>query len=144
MKSKVYFIAVNNSDDLQSVTHVLKKLIAQSGVLGFIQEGQTVAVKMHFGEEGASAFVNPAYVRIICDEITKSTAHVFLSDANTLYRGRRFDSGDHAKLAAEHGFTKASMGAKVIIPDDTKKENEIDMPICKKTHYFGQDRPHLY
>lgn len=132
MKSKVYFIAVKNSDDLGSTTHALKKLITKSRVFGFIRKKQHVAVKIHFGEEGTSGFVRPAYVRIICDAITKKAARVSLSDTNTLYRGRRLNSVDHTKLAAEHGFTKESIGAEVIIPDDSNKEEVVDIMIGRR------------
>ena len=36
------------------------------------------------------------------------------------------------QLAREHGFTKEATGVDVIIPDDTKKENIIDIQINQK------------
>jgi len=132
MKSKVYFISVNNSNDLQVVNQKLKKLIGESKVLDFIRENDKVAVKLHFGEEGNKGFVRPQHLRPVCDGIISRRASTFLADANTLYRGKRLNSSDHLKLAYEHGFTKVVTGAEVIIPDDTKKENVVAIEINQK------------
>ena len=60
-----------------------------------IQRDYRVAVKVHFGEEGNTAFVKPEHVRVICDAIGAKGAHAFLADTNTLYRGRRTRAEDH-------------------------------------------------
>ncbi|MDD5466071.1 MAG: DUF362 domain-containing protein [Candidatus Omnitrophica bacterium] len=132
MKSKVYFIPVSDSNDLQAVNQKLRRLISESKVLDFIHKNDRVAVKLHFGEEGNTGFVRPQYLRPVCDAIARCGANAFLSDANTLYRGKRLNSSDHLKLAYEHGFTKAVTGADVIIPDDTKKENTAAIEINQK------------
>ncbi len=132
MKSKVYFTAVTGSDTIKSINDKLKRLLEESKVLDFISKGQKVAVKAHFGEEGNTGFVRPEHVRVICDRIKDKGAVAFLSDANTLYRGRRLNSADHLQLAHEHGFTKEVTGVDVIIPDDTKKENIVDIPVGQK------------
>ena len=132
MKSKVYFTAVKNSDDANTVSLKLKSLLENSGILDFLRKDNKTVVKMHFGEDGNTGFVKPDYVRIICDEIKKKGSSVSLSDTNALYRGRRTNSRDHLNLAVEHGFTKESTGAEIIIPDDTKKENIADVKIGKK------------
>ncbi|MDD4894472.1 MAG: DUF362 domain-containing protein, partial [Candidatus Omnitrophica bacterium] len=56
----------------------------------------------------------------------------FLSDANTLYRGRRLNSTDHLEIAREHGFTKEVTGADVVIPDDARQEEAIEIKINQK------------
>jgi hypothetical protein len=132
MKSRVYFVAVKDSDEGRAIRDKLKRLLEESRVLDFIRKENEVAVKAHFGEEGNTGFVSPDYVRVICDGIVSKGAAVFLSDANTLYRGRRLNSRDHLELAHEHGFTKEATGVDVIIPDDTKKENAVDIQINQK------------
>ena len=132
MKSKVYFTAVKNSDDANTVSLKQKSVLENSGILDFLRKDNKTVVKMHFGEDGNTGFVKPDYVRIICDEIKKKGSSVSLSDTNALYRGRRTNSRDHLNLAVEHGFTKESTGAENIIPDDTKKENIADVKIGKK------------
>jgi uncharacterized protein len=123
MKSKVYFISVKNSNNLPGVNEQLGALLDRSKVLAFIPKESKVALKVHFGEEGNTGFVRPEHLRVICDEITSRGGSAFLSDANTLYRGR---------LAYEHGFTKAITGVDVIIPDDTRKEDVVTVEIDQK------------
>ncbi len=118
MKSKVYFIAVKNSDNMQAIKVKFARLLGESNLLDFIPEKSKVAIKMHFGEEGNTGYVRPEYVRLVCDRLAKKQADYFLSDTNTLYRGRRMNSQDHLKLAHEHGFTKDICGADIIIPDE--------------------------
>ncbi len=132
MKSKVYFIRLDNSDSPGVIKLKLGQLIKASRILDFIRKGDRVAIKMHFGEEGNTGFVKPEYIRILSDNLAKKQAHHFLSDTNTLYRGRRINSEEHLKLAYEHGFTKEGCGASVLIPDDTKKENVSEVSINQK------------
>ncbi len=132
MKSKVYFIRLQNAEKIQAVADKLKRLLEESRVLNFIQPNSKVAVKMHFGEEGNTGFVKPEYLRVICDQVSAQKATVFISDTNTLYRGRRTNSADHLALAREHGFTLSVTGSEIIIPDDTKKENVIEVLINQK------------
>ncbi|MCX5694780.1 MAG: DUF362 domain-containing protein [Candidatus Omnitrophica bacterium] len=100
--------------------------------MNFIQKNDQVALKMHFGEEGNTGFVRPQYVRVVSDAASERGAGVFLSDTNTLYRGRRLNSSDHLKLAHEHGFTKEITNADVVIPDDTQEKNIASIEINQK------------
>ena len=120
MKSKVYFIGVKDADDIRSVNDKLKKLLEKSRVLDFISKEDRVAIKAHFGEEGNTGFVRPSHMAVICDEVIRRATAAFLSDANTLYRGKRLNSKDHRALAYAHGFTKEAVGLEVFIPDDGK------------------------
>lgn len=129
MSSKVYFIDVNNSDKISGVKLKLARLLQESRVLDFIRKGDRVAIKMHFGEEGNKGYVNPEYVAVVCDMITRKQATPFLVDTNTLYREKRVNSQEHLELAYAHGFRKDVLGAEVLIPDDTKRDNCIDIEI---------------
>ena len=132
MKSKVYFVAVKDSNDARDVKEKIALLLEKSAVTGFIRKDQEVAVKMHFGEAGNTGFVRPEYARVILDDVVKRSARAFLSDTNTLYRGRRVNSKDHLKLAEEHGFSWATTGVEIVIPDDTRKEDVVEIPIAQK------------
>lgn len=127
MKSKVYFVAVKDIENVPESLSKLDLLIRKSGVLADFHAGWKVAVKTHFGEEGNTGFVKPPYVRAIGEAIKGKGAKAFLSDTNTLYRGGRLNSADHVKLAAEHGFTGRSVGMEIVVPDCTKKENTAEI-----------------
>ena len=131
MKSNVYLIRLKNSEKIPVIADKLKRLLEESRVLDFIQPKHKVAVKMHFGEEGNTGFVRPEYLRVIYDKVSACKATAFVADTNTLYRGRRMNSIDHLALAAEHGFTKKSVGAEIIVPEDNQK-NIISIPVNQK------------
>ena len=127
--SKVYFVKVSESDAINTVKEKLTKLIDESHLFDFIEKKDKAAVKIHFGDEGNTGHVKAEYAEVVCRKIIEKGAAPFLSDTNTLYRGRRTISSEHIKLAKEHGFMKRTCGAEVVIPDDTKKSNVSDVNI---------------
>jgi len=116
LRSQVYFIPVDNKDNLKSIAEKLKILLKASCLFDFLRKDYKVAVKMHFGEDGNTGFVRPEYLRIICDRISDKGATALLADTNTLYRGRRTNSKEHLAIARQHGFTKEATGAEVVVP----------------------------
>lgn len=127
--SKVYLIKVSESDGLDLVREKLGLILAESKALDFLKPNDKAAVKLHFGEEGNTGFVNPLFLNKICQEIKNKKAGCFLSDTNTLYRGKRMNSKEHLELAYSHGFKPEITGAEVIIPDDLKKENVLEVSL---------------
>ncbi|MFH0855201.1 MAG: DUF362 domain-containing protein [Candidatus Omnitrophota bacterium] len=132
MKSKVYFTPVDSADNIQDINVKTKNLLKKSRLFDFIQKKDKTALKMHFGEEGNTGFVRPEHAGVICREILDRGAEVFLSDANTLYRGRRLEAGEHLALAKEHGFVKEITGVDVIIPDDHDAQASVEVAIGQK------------
>ncbi|MFA5005567.1 MAG: DUF362 domain-containing protein [Candidatus Omnitrophota bacterium] len=136
MRSKVYFTSLSETDPADSACLKLKRLLKESGLFDFVPAGVSAAVKLHFGEEGNTGFVKPHFLKTINDALKEKGALPFLSDTNTLYRGRRTNSTEHKALAYEHGFTENATGAKVVIPDDHDKDCaksvEIDGKIFKQ------------
>jgi len=131
-KSKVYFTAVKDNEPAGSIVEKIKNLLKASRLLDFIEAKENVALKLHFGEEGNTGFVKPEQVRVVSEAIAARGAIPFLCDANTLYRGRRLNTKDHLLLAHEHGFKRDTAGADIIIPDDSLKENSLDVVINQK------------
>ncbi|MCX7661942.1 MAG: DUF362 domain-containing protein, partial [Candidatus Omnitrophica bacterium] len=132
MKGKVYFIKVNQQEAVSVIAGKTKILCQKSKILDFIQENNFIVIKTHFGEEGNTGFVRHEYIKVVIDEILNKKAKAVVSDTNTLYRGRRTNSEEHLELAKEHGFSKENLGIEVIIPDDTKKENTLEIEIKRK------------
>lgn len=141
MKSRVFFIPVSESDPIPVAQDKLRCLLNQSNLLDFLKPLDSVAVKLHFGEEGNTGFVKPEYLKVVCTRVKEKQATPFLSDSNTLYRGSRTNSNDHLKLAYRHGFTSKETGAEVIIPDDTEitnnQEININQRFIKQAHVLS-------
>jgi uncharacterized Fe-S center protein len=114
--SKVYFTNLRGKMGYNLLDKT-RKLFGQSGFADSISPGDKVAVKLHFGEEGNTAFLSPMYARIVVEEIKKAGGKPFLIDTNTLYKGSRGNAVDHLETALKNGFSYATVGAPVVIGD---------------------------
>ncbi|MDD5492149.1 MAG: DUF362 domain-containing protein [bacterium] len=108
--SKVFFIAINDISKLG-------ELVLKSGLAGVIHKDDFTAIKIHFGEQGNIGYIKPQVIKPIVDLVKKQQAKPFLTDASTIYKGKRSDAVNHSLVAAEHGFTIKACGAPVIIAD---------------------------
>jgi uncharacterized Fe-S center protein len=104
------------------------KLVEKAG-LEFVKPGDLVAVKMHFGEAGNTYFVRPPLVRAVVEAIKSKGGAPFLTDTNTLYRHRRHNAVEHLRLAVEHGFGIAQVGAPVIIADGLSSHDCVEVEV---------------
>jgi uncharacterized Fe-S center protein len=131
MKSKVFFVPVQESDNVSTVKSKLRDVLLKSNLLECVGPNDKAVIKMHFGEEGNTGYVHPEYVRTIVDLIAEKKASATLSDTNTLYVGRRVKSDEHEKLAREHGFTEENTGASVVVPDERDCEKCMTVAVNK-------------
>jgi hypothetical protein len=120
--SNVWFIPVDDGDDIPLVAERLKTVLIASGFRTLLTKNITARVKMHFGDEGNTGHVRPELVRVIADLVAEQSGITILSDTNTLYRGRRSTSREHRLIAGEHRFTSDVTGALLEIPDDNDPE----------------------
>jgi len=88
-----------------------------SKVADVVSKGDSVAVKVHMGEYGGSAFLRPPIVRRACDLIKEAGGKPFVTDTTTLYPMGRFTASRYLSTAAFNGFTEESVGAPVVIAD---------------------------
>ncbi len=121
--SKVYFTDFRAKPGL-NIPQKLKMLIKKAGIENIDFNNKFVAIKIHFGEPGNLAFLRPNYAKAVADVVKELGGKPFLTDANTLYVGRRKNALDHIEAAYENGFTPLSTGCQVIIADGLKGTNE--------------------
>ncbi|HXZ30074.1 MAG TPA: DUF362 domain-containing protein [Dehalococcoidia bacterium] len=88
-----------------------------SKVADVVSKGDSVAVKIHMGEYGGSAYLRPPIVRRVCDLIKEAGGRPFVTDTTTLYPLGRFTASQYLATAARNGFTEESMGVPVVIAD---------------------------
>lgn len=141
MKSNVYFIDLRATHTENLVTK-LERLVNTAGLGETINKRDLVAVKLHFGELGNTAFIRPVFVRRIVDAIKKIGGVPFLTDANTLYAGTRSDSPHHLATAIQNGFAYSVVGAPLIIADGLRGKSETAVTINQKRYkkvYIGTD-----
>ncbi len=117
--AKVYFVDLRANTD-RSVLDKLREALKQADLLKVTAEGDLVAVKLHFGEKGSTAYLRTPYVKAVVDLLAGNGRVPFLTDTITLYVGTRSDSARHIMTAVENGFSYASIGVPVIIADGLK------------------------
>jgi hypothetical protein len=88
-----------------------------SRVANVVSTGDSVAVKVHMGEYGGSAYLRPPIVRRVCDLIKEAGGKPFVTDTTALYPVGRFTARQYLATAAYNGFTEESVGAPVVIAD---------------------------
>ena len=68
-KPKVYFMDARSESPDTSLINKTVTVFEAAGFDKMINKGDVVAIKMHCGELGSSAYIRPAYVRAIADKI---------------------------------------------------------------------------
>jgi len=134
MKSQVYFSDLKTGSG-KTLLDKLGTLLHRAHLSAKIQERDLVAIKLHFGEKGNTAFVRPIFLRRIVEEVRRCKGKPFLTDANTLYVGTRTEAVAHLTTARENGFDFSVVDAPVIIADGLRGNSavkvRIDKPIFK-------------
>jgi uncharacterized Fe-S center protein len=67
MKTDVYFANLGASG--KTILDKLSILLDRTDLKGKIREKDLVAIKLHFGEEGNTAFVRPIFLRRVVDRV---------------------------------------------------------------------------
>lgn len=107
MQANVYFTRETTADKL---LEIYKKLQ--------VELPGKVAVKIHTGEPGGNNYLKPMELKDLVSYV-KGT----IVECNTAYKGRRYETKEHLKVIAEHGFDKI---AKVDIMDS---EGQVVLPV---------------
>jgi uncharacterized protein len=130
-KSKVYFMNLRTHSGV-NILDRLEALVKKAGILGFDYNKKLTAIKVHFGEPGNVAYIRPNYVRRIVELVKKNGGLPFLTDANTLYKGRRGNAPDHLDSAYENGFNPFATGCHIIIADGIKGTDYREITVNQK------------
>jgi uncharacterized Fe-S center protein len=110
-------------------------LLERADLKGKIKEKDLVAIKLHFGEKGNTAYVRPIFLRRVVDRVKQFKGKPFLTDTNTLYTGTRSEAVSHLNTALENGFAESVVDAPTVIADGLRGNSaariRIDQPIFK-------------
>ncbi|MDY0088253.1 MAG: DUF362 domain-containing protein [Coriobacteriia bacterium] len=132
--AEVWFAPVRSVSKKSLVTRA-GGLLDRAGLRRAVAEDDLVAVKLHFGEAGNTGFVQPMFIREVVARIKAAGGKVFLTDANTLYRGERSNAVDHLTCALHNGFSYATVEAPVIIADGLDGREAVEVPISGGRHF---------
>ncbi|MDM8536728.1 DUF362 domain-containing protein [Desulfobacterales bacterium HSG17] len=141
MESTVYFMDLKASPK-ENLFAKLQQLLDKAGLEKVFSERDLVAVKLHFGELGNTAFIRPVFLRKIVESIKAKGGSPFLTDANTLYAGTRSNTVNHLQTAIQNGFAYAVVDAPLVIADGLRGKSETAVQINRKRFkevYIGSE-----
>jgi uncharacterized Fe-S center protein len=134
MKSSVFFSDLKIESG-KTLLDKLDILLDRADLKGKIREKDLVAIKLHFGEKGNTAYVRPIFLRRVVDRVKQYKGKPFLTDTNTLYTGARSEAVSHLNTAIENGFAESVVDAPILIADGLRGNSavkvRIDKPIFK-------------
>ncbi|MGE0083815.1 MAG: DUF362 domain-containing protein [Desulfococcaceae bacterium] len=131
MESKVWFTDLRTTPK-ENLYQKLRKLMEAAGIQDVFEKRDLVAIKLHFGELGNTAYIRPVFLRQIADRIKELGGNPFLTDANTLYAGTRSDAPNHLHTAIQNGFSYAVVGVPLVIADGLRGKSETAVAISRK------------
>lgn len=126
----ILFSKVQESE--QDTAAPLKSLLAK--MRHPFSKGDSVGVKLHWGERGNHSYLPPVYAREIVRWLQDSGALPFVFDTTVLYSGGRHSGKDSLETAAEHGYTEEFLGCEVVIGDGLEGNEVVDIP-CDLKHF---------
>ena len=141
MSSDVFFINLRASMK-ENLFQKIGKLLEAAHLSEVVSKRDLVALKLHFGEKGNSAFIRPIFIREIVQKIKEVGGKPFVTDANTLYKGTRGDSVNHTITAIQNGFSYSVVDAPIIIADGLMGRSQTGISINQKhvaTAYIGSE-----
>lgn len=129
MSSLVHFVPVDPQDLEPSIEQKVGRLFDAARLVDFVDAGDLVGIKVHFGEKDNETFVRPSRFRPIVQRLKEAGTKPFFTDTNTLYVGMRSNSVDHIRLAEQHGFGLSDSGIPVLIADGLAGGEEVEVEI---------------
>src|SRR4030066_1662682 len=134
MKSNVFFSDMK-VEAKKTLFDKLDPLLDRADLKGKIREKDLVAIKLHFGEKGNTAYVRPIFLRRVVNRVKQFKGKPVLTDTNTLYTGARSEAVSHLNTAVENGFAESVVNAPILIADGLRGNSavkvRIDKPIFK-------------
>lgn len=131
--ANVYWMDLRTNPNL-NLLQKLDKLLRKAGFADLELKDKYTALKIHFGEPGNMAVVRPPYVGVISALIKELGGKPFLTDANTLYSGRRHNGYDHLRAAYENGWSRDATGCDILIADGLKGNDYVTMTVTGGVH----------
>ncbi|UCD01696.1 MAG: DUF362 domain-containing protein [Promethearchaeota archaeon] len=131
MTSDVFYFTARTHSHEQSMSKFKGSLALEKlGIEKKVKNWDKIVIKTHFGALENTRYLRPSYLRFLCDYIKvlggiPSVAESCgwgvpesVSGIHTEYSGRATED-EYLEIARQHGFTKDTMGAPIIMLDGT-------------------------
>ncbi|MBU8921436.1 MAG: DUF362 domain-containing protein [Bacteroidales bacterium] len=84
-------------------------------------QGSRVLIKLHMGEPGNKHYIKAKLAGKIIDLLKDNECEPFFFDTPVVYNSPRNNPEDYLKVAADHGYSRESLGVPVVINDKSTK-----------------------
>ncbi len=121
MKRTIFHKSNNNEDHVASLKALLDDLVVP------YKHGDTIGVKLHWGERENESFLPPVYAREIVRWLKNKETTPLIFDTSVLYSGGRRTGKASLETAVEHGFTEDYLGCPVIMGDGENSRNVLEI-----------------
>ena len=115
--SQVFFTNLRTTPT-SNLLDKMERLVRRAGIAGIDFENRFAAIKIHFGEPGNMAYLRPQYAARMAGLLRSLGAKPFLTDANTLYSGRRANAVDHLQALWRTATTRSPHNVRSSLPTD--------------------------
>ncbi len=132
-KSTVFWSDLRTSPSL-TILQKLDRLLREAGMSLLDLNDKFAAMKIHLGEPGNMATIRSPYVAVVSALVRELGGKPFLTDANTLYSGRRHNAYDHLRAGYSNGYSYDATGCDIIIADGIKGNDFVEMPVTGGVH----------
>jgi uncharacterized Fe-S center protein len=111
--SRVYFASarIKKWKYSDSMPGKLERLLNEINLSSYFEKDEWVAVKTHFGSEGAHRTVRPVFLRKVVDALKGIGSKPFVTDTV------RIKGLDYLEVANQNGINHLSVGAPVVLAD---------------------------
>ncbi len=122
--SAVYFISARATkwSYKLSLAGRFESLLKEISLSKYIKKKEPVAVKTHFGSEGAHRVVRPLFIRKVVHAVLECGGKPFVTDTV------RIKGLDYLQVANENGINTLSCGAPVLLADGIFGNDNVPVP----------------
>jgi uncharacterized Fe-S center protein len=118
----------------ESLLVKMERVFFSAGLDKLIKEGESVGIKVHFGEPGDVHYIRPAYVSKLVDIVKGLGGHpAIVETAGLGWSPGRTSREKHLRAAAKNGFCEETIGAPIVIADgdDGLDDTGGEIPIAR-------------
>lgn len=122
--SKVYYVSARATmwSYKLSLAGRFETLLKELSLSQYIKKKEAVAVKTHFGSEGAHRVVRPLFIRKVVEAIKNVKGKPFVTDTF------RIKGLEYLTTANENGITELACGAPVLLADGIFGNDNVPVP----------------
>jgi len=99
----------------------LERMLADYDLHSFIDEGDYVAIKTHFGSRGGHRIIRPIFMKKVVEAVRNAGGKPFVCDTT------RIPGIEYLEAASQNGINEATLGCPVVMADGLFGNNSVQV-----------------